>query len=334
MTVIHHKSKSDYLNSLNKKNIQTPELSKTETPIETPPSEVPSTPEPPKAEIGTKPVTKPDKPHTLKSALDSAKGVAKSLLTTPPLPIGIPTGSSLKVDASESSNKGNEAKEVKNNDGKKTKKIEKPALIFIEGFELFSSGGNGVKDMAQAMPGGKHFGWDQKKEIVNEIQKHSDKQPVVLVGHSFGADTAVEIAEEFNNLQKGYRPIDLLVTLDAVGFNHHVIPVNVKRNLNFFAEGRIPMLHGTAHVAKNPKLTNVHNELKSVTHTDIDDSRDIQFEIFNEIKNLINLDLETKKPLEIPVEIVEDVTKMIDSPEELVLEVQPTINIFVLPEET
>lgn len=345
MSVIHHKSKSDYLNSLNKKNIQAPDLSRTDSASEvTKPEIIKSEPtkteasqpslktEDPKPELSTKAPTQTDgsKPHTLKSALEGAKNVAKSLVSTPPLPIGIPTGASLKTSTQESAKNITESKNIKINEAKKLKKIDKPAVIFIEGFELFSSGGNGLKDMASAMPGGKHFTWDQKKDIVNEIQKHHDKQPVVLVGHSFGADTAVEIAEEFNNLNQGYRPIDLLVTLDAVGFNHHVIPVNVKRNLNFFAEGRIPMLHGTAHVAKNPKLTNVHNELKSETHTNIDDSRDIQFEIFNEIKNLLNSTTESKNPLEIPVEIVDDVTKMIETPEELVLEVQPTINIFVL----
>lgn len=322
MTVIHHSSKSDYLNSLNKKNIQTPELAKPELPN-------PSDNKMP--EIGTKPVNKADTPHTVKSALDSAKGVAKSLISSPPLPIGIPTGASLKPEALELKSKNTETKEIKNTENKKTKKLEKPALIFIEGFELFSSGGNGIEDMAKALPGGKHFTWDQKTEILKEIQKHSEKQPVALIGHSFGADTAVEIAEELNNLQNGYRPIDLLITLDAVGFNHHVIPVNVKRNLNFFAEGRIPMLHGTAHVAKNPKLTEVHNELKSETHTKIDDSQDIQFEIFNELKNIVSTQiLDKNSPLEIPVTVTDDVTKMIESEDELVLEVQPTINIFVL----
>ncbi len=329
MTVIHHKSKSDYLTSLNKSTVQNPDLTKS-----TPNQVLPKADTSVKPEITTKSIPNSEnKPHTLKSALDGAKDVAKSLLNSPPLPIGIPSGASLKVEASESgknTNEVKETKELKSNEIKKLKKIDKPAVIFIEGFELFSSGGNGIKDMAKALPGGKHFTWDQKADIVKEIQKHNEKRPVILVGHSFGADTAVEIADEFNNLKQGYRPIDLLVTLDAVGFNHHVIPVNVKRNLNFFAEGRIPLLHGTAHVAKNPKLTDIHNELKTETHTNIDDSKDIQFEIFNEIKNLISNDASLSKPLEIPVELSDDITKMIENDEELIVEIQPTINIFVM----
>lgn len=317
MTVIHNKSKSDYLNKLNKKNIQSPDLSKIPAQkTETQKTEI-ATSNPTPENTVAKPTSTNDKPHSLDTALEGAKEVAEVLASSPVLPIGIPAGASLKKDGSP------KIKDVKN-EIKNIKKLDKPALIFIEGFELFSSGGNGIKDMADAFNAhsnlkAKHFSWRDKDGILSEIKRHQDKQPVVLVGHSFGADTAVEIANELNDLSHGYRPIDLLITLDAVGFNHHVIPVNVKRNLNLFAEGRVPMLHGTAHVAKNPKLTEIHNELKSETHREIDDSRDIQFEIFNEIKSLLNDKLSS---------IAESDTSLaLGSPA-----VASTINIIVLDE--
>lgn len=296
MTVIHHKSKTDYLNSLNKKNIQNLDLPKTdlkEAPLKTDSitNETPKTettakeivaPETTAPDISTKPTNKTDKPHTLKSALEGAKDVAKSLINSPPLPIGIPTGASLKTEQLTDTKKINKTDEMK-----KFKKIEKPAVIFIEGFELFSSGGNGLKEMAENFKDAIHFTWKDKDAIIDKIKKHAENQKVVLVGHSFGADSAVEIAEELNSLKHGFRNVDLMVTLDAVGFNHHVIPVNVKKNLNFFAEGRLPLLHGTAHVARNPDFTNVHNELRNETHMEIDDSRDLQFEIFDEIKKTL-----------------------------------------------
>lgn len=294
MTVIHHKSKADYLNSLNKKNIQNLDLPKTEipkselkeTPLKTDSVDTAAkdmtAPETSTPDISTKPTTKSDKPHTLKSALESAKDVAKSLIDSPPLPIGIPTGASIKTEQAA------ETKKISKADGlKKFKPLEKPAVIFIEGFELFSSGGNGLKEMAENFKDAIHFTWKDKDAIIDKIKKHAENQKVVLVGHSFGADSAVEIAEELNTLKHGFRNVDLMVTLDAVGFNHHVIPVNVKKNLNFFAEGRLPLLHGTAHVARNPDFTNVHNELRNETHMEIDDSRDLQFEIFDEIKKTL-----------------------------------------------
>lgn len=286
MTVIHHKSKNDYLSSLNKKNIQNLDLPKSEQTIDSLKNEVtktePVSAESPPPELSTKPTpsSKSETPHTLKTALESAKGVAKSLIESPPLPIGIPTGASLKVDPTK-------ATTVKNDGPKKYKPLEKPAVIFIEGFELFSSGGNGLKEMAENFKDAIHFTWKDKDAIIEKIKKHAENQKVVLVGHSFGADSAVEIAEELNTLKHGFRNVDLMVTLDAVGFNHHVIPVNVKRNLNFFAEGRLPLLHGTAHVARNPDHTAVHNELRNETHMEIDDSRDLQFEIFDEIKRTL-----------------------------------------------
>ena len=90
--------------------------------------------------------------------------------------------------------------------------IKKPAVIFIEGFSAFGiSDGDGIKDMADNLPGAKRFSWDQQKDIIDEIKKHAPDQPVVLVGHSFGGDSAVEIANTLNTVKNGFRNIDLLV---------------------------------------------------------------------------------------------------------------------------
>ena len=167
--------------------------------------------------------------------------------------------------------------------------IKKPAVIFVEGFSLFGlSDGDGIKDMADNMPGAKRFSWDEQDKIIDEIKKHAPDQPIVLVGHSFGGDSAVEIANTLNTVKNGFRGIDLLVSIDSVGMNNTIIPMNVKRNLNFIGEGGIPFIHGNPDVARNTDYTEVINELRSESHSKMDDSEDVQFKIFESINNVLN----------------------------------------------
>lgn len=166
--------------------------------------------------------------------------------------------------------------------------LKKPAVIFIEGFSLFGiSNGDGIQEMSESFPGAKRFSWTEHQEIISEIKKRSADQPIILVGHSFGGDTAVEIANELNTLQHGFRPIDLLVSIDAVGMNKNIIPINVQKNLNFFGEGVIPFLHGDPTVARNTKYTEVVNELRSDLHSRMEDSPEVQFQIFEQINQVL-----------------------------------------------
>lgn len=213
-------------------------------------------------------------------AASTASGVAKTLTSMPILPIVVPS----------------ESKDVKKLEEKildktppKLSFIKKPALIFIEGFSAFGiSNGDGIKDMADNLPGAKRFSWEEQDKIIEEIKKHSPEQPVVLVGHSFGGDSAVEIANTLNSVKNGFRGIDLLISIDSVGMNNSIIPMNVKRNLNFFGEGIIPFLHGDPTVARDTDYSEVVNELTSGLHSKMDDSEVVQFKIFKSINEVLN----------------------------------------------
>ena len=229
------------------------------------------TPAPPASETTT--------PPDASTAASSASSVAETLAKIPVLPIVTPSES-----------KDLKKLEEKVSDGlpPKISFIKKPAVIFIEGFSAFGiSNGDGIKDMADNLPGAKRFSWDEQDQIIEEIKKHSPEQPVVLVGHSFGGDSAVEIANTLNNVKNGFRSIDLLVSIDSVGMNHSIIPMNVKRNLNFFGEGIIPFLHGDPDVARNTDYTEVINELRSELHSKMDDSAEVQFKIFESINGVL-----------------------------------------------
>lgn len=209
--------------------------------------------------------------------LNKAASVAKAIAKAPVMPIILPTDTK-KIEAKIADKKVEAPLHF----------IKKPAVIFIEGFSMFGvSNGDGIKDMADNYPGAKKFSWEEHGKIIEEIKKHAPDQPVVLVGHSFGGDTAIEVANELNSPKNGFRSVDLLVSIDAVGMNKTIIPVNVKSNLNFFGEGLIPFVHGDPTVARNTKYTEVTNELRSDMHSKMDDNPEVQFEIFNKINDVL-----------------------------------------------
>jgi RHS repeat-associated protein len=132
---------------------------------------------------------------------------------------------------------------------------------------------------------------DSDDIIVKDIEafhKLYPNEPIILVGHSWGADTAVEVAEKLNKLGIS---IDLLVTIDAIGKSSAVdlsgdtIPSNVKENLNFYQRNEGEILQGGANTAASSKThvinynmtyTDGYSSTRSVTHTNIDDNRFIQ----------------------------------------------------------
>ncbi len=169
---------------------------------------------------------------------------------------------------------------------------KKPAIIFIKGLDVFSSpstsetGYAGVGRMAEAVEGSRIYGWDQKDKIIEYIKKVDEKQPVILVGHSFGGDTAHEVVEELDSLEHQFRKVDLLITIDSVGADNDIIPQNVKNHLNVFGESNI-LLNDGPHVARRHEMTSVKNILSPYDHTELDDNKEIQFEIVNLIKDTL-----------------------------------------------
>jgi len=174
----------------------------------------------------------------------------------------------------------------------KSGSVKEPAIFFIKGLDLFSSplksegGYAGMGRIADAIEGSRVFKWDQKTEIIEAIQETHKDYPVILVGHSLGGDTAVEVADELDSLNEKFRTIDLLVTLDAVGFSHDIIPQNVKNHLNVFGENTFFLSDGP-HVARREDKTEVRNILSPLDHTDIDDDREIQYEIVSLIQKTL-----------------------------------------------
>lgn len=226
-------------------------------------------------------------------------------LTSPPLP-STPSAPSIELPKFESAAKEvakeevkseakeeavKKAKEVAKAEEKVSKKgsIKKPAIVFVTGWQwMFSpskSEGSyaGLERMADSVEGARLYGWDQKNEILEHIENTHPDQPVILVGHSLGGDTAVEVANQLDNLESKFRKVDLLVTLDALGFSNDIIPQNVKEHLNVFGESSW-FLNDGPHVARRHEMTEVKNILSPLDHTELDDAKDVQYEIVSAIE--------------------------------------------------
>jgi hypothetical protein len=177
------------------------------------------------------------------------------------------------------------------------RKIEKPAIFFIRGLELFGNDGGGMKEMSDNVTDGKYYSWQQQDKMITEIMKRPAHQPVILIGHGMGSDTAVEISNELNSASHGFKKIDLLVTLDSIGFNNDIIPQNVAKNINYITDGS-SFLSDAPNIARKTEETEVINHLSSEDHGDLIESSDVQFKIFDSIntalieKTLKKVDLE------------------------------------------
>jgi pimeloyl-ACP methyl ester carboxylesterase len=67
------------------------------------------------------------------------------------------------------------------------------------------------------------------KKIKHALEKNPN-QPVILIGHSWGADSAIEVA---NKLKKLGIKVDLLIQIDSVGAGDATLPDNVEQGINY-----------------------------------------------------------------------------------------------------
>jgi hypothetical protein len=205
-----------------------------------------------------------------------------------------PTPEVPKTDAKEMLEKARKAKEAKDlakaakAKAQEAKLKKTPAIFFIKAFEFVDTEifADGMKSMAEATEGARYYAWDQKGEMIDQIKKRDKDQPVVLVGHGFGADTAVEIAQELNTIDNGFRKIDLLVTLNSSGFNNDFIPQNVVKNLNYITADNGWTDDGP-NIALNYHRTEVENFLRPEGHDELDDSTDIQMNVMEAINKVL-----------------------------------------------
>lgn len=220
-------------------------------------------------------------------SLKKVEAVATAPVETPK--VALKESGDTKVELSD---KSKELKKTLDIATKSLKLKDTPGIYFMSGFDWWGAGsikGNydGIRDMAKAVKGAKHFPWNDQDKIIEDIKKLKPDKPVILVGHSFGGDSVFEVAQRLNTLDNGFRKIDLMVTLDSVGFDNDKVPQNVKKNINYIANGPYHFLNDGPNIALDHKRSQVENYLRSESHSELDDLPDIQMHILEEIDKAI-----------------------------------------------
>ena len=134
--------------------------------------------------------------------------------------------------------------------------------------------------------------WYNAGDVTNSITyyyyKHKTHRPIILMGHSLGANEQIKVAR---NLNAAGIPVDLLVTVDAV--SQTIVPPNVKHVLNVYKPGFVPMFSGLKLRAVDSNATKIENinvnDLKelNVNHFTIDKDKFVQAMILDEVKKVL-----------------------------------------------
>jgi hypothetical protein len=142
----------------------------------------------------------------------------------------------------------------------------KPAPYFGEvhtmrgGLGIFSIGMNQLRDKVDKkyhVPAYSTMWYnagDVSHSIITYYYKHKKHRPIILIGHSLGANEQIKVAR---NLDKAGVPVALLVTVDAV--SQTIVPPNVKHVLNVYKPGYVPMFSGLKLRAVDSQKTYVEN---------------------------------------------------------------------------
>lgn len=162
------------------------------------------------------------------------------------------------------------------------------------GLGIFSIGMNQLKELSakQYDVAAKSTMWynagDVSSSIINDYYKHKAHRPIILIGHSLGANEQIKVAR---NLNAAGVPVDLLVTVDAV--SQTIVPPNVKYALNVYKPGYVPMFSGLKLRAVAPQKTVIENvnvdTLKdvSVNHFTIDKDKVVQTLILDKVEKVL-----------------------------------------------
>jgi hypothetical protein len=158
-----------------------------------------------------------------------------------------------------------------------------PRVLFLRGwFGVFSTGLDTLADQLKAkgikaeVAG--HLHWDAAVTDIVRARAAGDTGPLVLVGHSAGANNVIDMARA---LEKHKITVDLLITLAPLLQNP--VPANVLRAVNYYqAPGWGAPLAGDR--GFHGKLSNVNLiDDPSILHVSIDKSTRVQADILREI---------------------------------------------------
>jgi Thioesterase domain len=131
-----------------------------------------------------------------------------------------------------------------------------------------------------------HTNWQSVAHHIAQRYARGDRDIVVLIGHSLGADATLQIA---NALARSNVPVDLIVIFD--GTHPHQAPANVRHLVNFYQNNgfgkRISAGPGFVGELNNVDLS----ADSSLSHVTIDKSHRLHVQVIAKIADIVNKDV-------------------------------------------
>ncbi|WP_176038414.1 lipase [Brucella tritici] len=161
-------------------------------------------------------------------------------------------------------------------------------VYLLRGFgDIFSAGideigkqlqANGVDAHVKS-----HVAW---RLVLNQIladQQHNPRAPVILIGHSLGANAVIDVAEA---LEKKGIQVDYMATFAATGPDP--LPGNIKRVVNFYFKQHGWGLPLTAGPRFKGSLDNRDfSGMKDIGHFNIEKQRPLQDEVVRNVLSIV-----------------------------------------------
>jgi hypothetical protein len=181
---------------------------------------------------------------------------------------------------------------------KTIKNQSKARTYTMRGFlDIFSTGMNSLATKIQAQLGleAQSLSYLEEKKLSNflieEYHQGRFKGPIILIGHSYGADDQITVARRLN---AAHIPVDLIITLDNT--KKQTIPPNVRTFYNInsgksIVSGIIPWGTPMIPESKHTKVVNIDlvkdKGLKKVNHFNIDKLPEVQQYIIEVIRSSV-----------------------------------------------
>jgi hypothetical protein len=153
-------------------------------------------------------------------------------------------------------------------------------VYLVRGFlNVFSLGMDSLADELRSVgisaTVSNHASWQSTADDIAADYKAGRRGPIVLIGHSLGADAVMMMGTYLGQLGV---PVSLIVTFDGTG--PHAASANVARVLNFHKSDNVinrgPGFHG--------ELTNYYVSDSQVTHMNIDDNSRLHRIVISKIR--------------------------------------------------
>jgi hypothetical protein len=172
-------------------------------------------------------------------------------------------------------------------------KLKTGQVYLIRGFaNVFSTGldtlgktlaADGIKAEVLSLPNADTFA----RRLAEKYRASKDARPIVLIGHSLGADMTFAVARALEPMKI---PVGLIISFDPTGKGP--VPRNVKKALNFYTGGAnlwspVTPMPGFKGDLANINLRQGETAIKGIGHFNIDKNPGLHDRAIQEIKKAL-----------------------------------------------